>query len=276
MSQQKGRHLPVTPFCIATNFAFPQLFVFMICPSTKPPVKAVSNGQCAARVKTKSAVTYFPSRRRKAAPRPVNPEPSNSNVAGSGIALPVTVPWIVVVPVPAPPPTPVTGSAIVYTGLTVYVKPAMFTDVDAKVSVAIPVLNPSVPDSDPTRLAAPAGETWMKFNVKVPPIAGPSRLAGTVVVITISPKLVPAGVLTGFVVPLNVIVVVPLMLVKLTTFVPLTLNTPVVENVTGSALATPWLNAKTATATILSATGLISVEILIIRFSLCPSTLLSF
>src|SRR5262245_5905749 len=77
----------------------------------------------------------------------------------------------------------------------------------------------------------------MKFNVKLPVIAGPSRLAGTVVVTTMSPKLVPAGVFTGFVVPLNVIVVVPLIFGKLTTLVPRTLKTPVVLKVTGSALA---------------------------------------
>ena len=77
----------------------------------------------------------------------------------------------------------------------------------------------------------------MKFRVKLPPIAGPSRFAGTVVVTTRSPKLVPAGVFTGLVVPLNVIVVVPCMLVKLTTFVPLMLKTPVVLKVTGSAFA---------------------------------------
>jgi hypothetical protein len=58
------------------------------------------------------------------------------------------------------------------------------------------------------------------FSVNVPPIAGPSRLAGTVVVTTMSPKLVPAGVLTEFVVPLKVIVVVPLTLEKFTTLVP--------------------------------------------------------
>src|ERR1044071_3692257 len=52
-----------------------------------------------------------------------------------------------------------------------------------------------------------------------------------------SPKLVPAGVFTGLVVPLNVIVVVPLTLLKFTTLVPLILNTPVVEKVTGSAFA---------------------------------------
>ncbi len=71
----------------------------------------------------------------------------------------------------------------------------------------------------------------------MPPIAGPSRFAGTVVVTTISPKLVPAGVFTGLVVPLNVIVVVPLIFAKLTTLVPLMLKTPVVLKVTGSALA---------------------------------------
>src|ERR1043165_1790152 len=84
----------------------------------------------------------------------------------------------------------------------------------------------------------------MKFRVKLPAIAGPNRLAGTVVVTTISPKLVPAGVFTGLVVPLKVIVVVPLILVKLTTFVPLILKTPVVLNVTGSAWATAAVNAK--------------------------------
>ena len=77
----------------------------------------------------------------------------------------------------------------------------------------------------------------MKFRVKLPAIAVPIRFAGTVVVTTRSPKLVPAGVFTGFVVPLKVIVVVPCMLVKLTTFVPLMLKTPVVLKVTGSALA---------------------------------------
>jgi hypothetical protein len=60
-----------------------------------------------------------------------------------------------------------------------------------------------------------------------------------------SPKLVPAGVFTESVVPLKVIVVVPLMFVKFTTFVPLTLKTPVVLNVTGSACATAAVNAKT-------------------------------
>src|ERR1044072_6504900 len=104
----------------------------------------------------------------------------------------------------------------------------MFIDVVEKLIVAIPVLKPSVPERVATRLPAPAGETWMKYNVKFPPTAGPVWLAGTVVVTTISPKLVPAGVLTGFVVPLNVIVVVPLTLEKLTTFVPLMLKTPVV------------------------------------------------
>src|SRR6185436_18482190 len=115
----------------------------------------------------------------------------------------------------------------------------MFTDVLENVSVATPVLKPSVPPSVPTRLAVPAGATWKKFNVKFPPTAGPSKLAGTVVVTTRSPKLVPAGVFTGFVVPLKVIVVVPWTLVKLTTFVPLMLKTPVVLKVTGSALASP-------------------------------------
>ena len=42
------------------------------------------------------------------------------------------------------------------------------------------------------------------------------------------------------------------MLVKFTTFVPLTLKTPVVENVTGSALAADAANAITpATASII-------------------------
>ena len=108
-------------------------------------------------------------------------------------------------------------------------------DVVEKVRVAMPVLKPSVPPSVPTRLPVPAGETWKIFNVKFPAIAGPCRLAGTVVVTTRSPKLVPAGVFTGSVVPLKVMVVVPLTLAKLTTFVPLMLKTPVVLNVTGSA-----------------------------------------
>ena len=111
------------------------------------------------------------------------------------------------------------------------------SDVVEKVMVATPVLKPRFPARVATRLPAPAGETWMIFNVKFPPIAGPVRLAGTVVVTTISPKLVPAGVFTGLVVPLKVIVVVPLTLVKLTTFVPLMLKTPVVLKVTGSAFA---------------------------------------
>ena len=75
----------------------------------------------------------------------------------------------------------------------------------------------------------------MKFKVKLPPIAGPNRLAGTVVVTTMSPNEAPPGVLMGSVVPLNVIVVVPLIFVKLTTFVPLILKTPVVLKVTGKS-----------------------------------------
>src|SRR4026209_1826869 len=110
-------------------------------------------------------------------------------------------------------------------------------DVVEKVSVAIPVLKPSVPPNVPTKLPVPAGDTWKKFNVKLPAIAGPIKLAGTVVVTTRSPKLAPAGVLTGFVVPLKVMVVVPLTLLKATTLVPVRLKTPVVEKVTGSALA---------------------------------------
>ena len=78
-----------------------------------------------------------------------------------------------------------------------------------KVRVPMPWLNPSVPSKVPTKLPAPAGDTWMILSVKLPPMAGPNRLAGTVVVTTMSPKLVPAGVLTGFVVPLKVMVVVP-------------------------------------------------------------------
>src|SRR6185295_5767809 len=123
----------------------------------------------------------------------------------------------------------------------------MFTVVVEKVIVAIPVLNPRLPESVATKLAAPAGETWMKFSVKLPPMAGPIRFAGTVVVTTISPKLVPAGVFTGLVVPLKVIVVVPLTLEKFTTLVPLTLNTPVVLKVTGSAFAATAVNARKPT-----------------------------
>jgi len=108
-------------------------------------------------------------------------------------------------------------------------------DVVENVRVATPVLKPSVPPSVPTRLPVPAGETWKIFNVKFPAIAEPWRLAGTVVVTTRSPKLAPAGVLTGLVVPLKVIVVVPLTLEKLTTLVLLILKTPVVLKVTGSA-----------------------------------------
>ena len=89
----------------------------------------------------------------------------------------------------------------------------------------------------------------MMFSVKLPATAAPAWLAGIVVVTTISPKLVPAGVLTGLVVPLNVIVVVPLILVKLTTLVPLTLKTPVVLNVTGSAFAVLAATDKKAAAT---------------------------
>ena len=72
-------------------------------------------------------------------------------------------------------------------------------------------------------------------------------MAGTVVVTTISPKLVPAGVFTGLVVPLKVMVVVPLTLEKFTTLVPLMLNTPVVLNVTGVAFAATAVNAKNPT-----------------------------
>jgi len=93
------------------------------------------------------------------------------------------------------------------------------------------------------------------FSVKVPPIAGPRRLAGTVVVTTMSPKLVPAGVFTESVVPLKVIVVVPLMFVKFTTLVPLTLKTPVVLNVTGSAFTSdvPSTTIKTSAAPMIDA-----------------------
>ena len=113
----------------------------------------------------------------------------------------------------------------------------MFMEVVLNVSVAIPVLKPSVPARVATKLPVPAGETWKKFNVKFPAMAGPIKFAGTVVVTTMSPKLVPAGVLTGLVVPLKVMVVVPLTLEKFTTFGPLILKTPVVLKVTGSALA---------------------------------------
>ena len=106
--------------------------------------------------------------------------------------------------------------------------------------------------------------------MKSPAIAGPSRLAGTVVDTTMSPKLAPAGVLTGLVVPLNVIVVVPLILLKLTTFVPDILKTPVVENVTGSALAVPSLIEKIATATTLNAKSFNRRRRLFIFFSLYP------
>src|SRR4030095_11987106 len=60
---------------------------------------------------------------------------------------------------------------------------------------------------------------------------------------TRSPKLVPAGVLTGLVVPLKVIVVVPLTPAKFTTLVPLILKTPVVVKVTGSALVDVAIDA---------------------------------
>jgi hypothetical protein len=67
-----------------------------------------------------------------------------------------------------------------------------------------------------------------------------------------SPKLVPAGVFTASVVPLKVIVVVPLMFVKFTVLVPLTLKTPVVLNVTGSAFTSevPSTTIKASTAPI--------------------------
>ena len=113
----------------------------------------------------------------------------------------------------------------------------MVIEVVEKVSVAIPVSKPSVPLSVPTKLPAPAGETWMMFKVKFPPMAGPVEPGGTVLETTMSPKLVPAGVFTELVVALKVSVVDPLMFVKTATFVPLTLNTPVVLKVTGSAFA---------------------------------------
>ena len=128
----------------------------------------------------------------------------------------------------------------------------MLRVVELKLRVAMPWLKPSVPERVPTKLPAPAGDTWMMFRVKLPAMAGPNWLAGTVVVTTRSPKLVPAGVLTGLVVPLKVMVVVPLILVKFTTLVPLILKTPVVENVTGSALAADAANTITpATASII-------------------------
>ena len=105
----------------------------------------------------------------------------------------------------------------------------------------------------------------MMFSVKVPPMAGPVWFAGTVVVTTISPKLVPAGVFTGFVVPLNVIVVVPLTFVKLTTLVPLTLKTPVVLKVTGSAFA-----SAVPRATIAASRATISVVLYRLPISCFP------
>src|SRR5262249_26778250 len=114
----------------------------------------------------------------------------------------------------------------------------MLAEVVANVSVPTPVLKPRVPVSDPTKLAVPTdGAVWLKVSVKFPLMAGPAKLAGTVVVTTRSPNGAPAGVLTESVVPLNVIVVVPFAFVKLTMVVPLTLKTPVVLKVTGSAVA---------------------------------------
>src|ERR1043166_8684541 len=78
-------------------------------------------------------------------------------------------------------------------------------------------------------------------------MVGPVRLAGTVVVTTRSPNWAPAGVFTESVVPLKVIVVVPFAFVKFTTLVPLTLKTPVVLNVTGSAFVATAVNAKKPT-----------------------------
>ena len=48
---------------------------------------------------------------------------------------------------------------MVYVGFTVYVNPPMVSEVVEKVSVAIPVSKPSVPESVPTKLPAPAGDT---------------------------------------------------------------------------------------------------------------------
>lgn len=123
------------------------------------------------------------------------------------------------------------------------------TSVVEKLRVAIPVLKPNVPDKVPRKLPVPAGETWKIFKVKLPAIAGPNKFAGTVVVTTTSPNCAPAGVFTGLVVPLKVKVVVPFMFVKLTTFMPEILKTPVVLKVTGSARKAPWPSATTVRAT---------------------------
>lgn len=70
----------------------------------------------------------------------------------------------------------------------------------------------------------------MKFNVKLPEIAGPSASTGIVDMTSRSPNCAPAGVSTVLVVPLNVMVVDPPVPGNTIEFVPDPLNVPVVEN----------------------------------------------
>jgi hypothetical protein len=73
------------------------------------------------------------------------------------------------------------------------------------------------------------------------------------------------------VVPLKVIVVVPLMFVKFTTFVPLILKTPVVENVTGSALTSAASKAPIDTSKAAMTKTLAMLDmILLLPFSSVP------
>jgi hypothetical protein len=152
----------------------------------------------------------------------------------------------------------------------------MLMDVVKNVSVPMPVSKPSDPLRVPTKAPGPpAGNVWKMVNVKVPPIGGPTAPGGTVEVTLIEPNEAPAGVLTASTAPVKVKIVVPLMFENVAMLVPLTLNVPVVVNVTGSAFAIPWLRAMIATTAMLRAIALKieSIEVPMACFSCSKRTL---
>jgi hypothetical protein len=143
----------------------------------------------------------------------------------------------------------------------------MFTDGDAKLSVAMPLLNPRVPERVPTKLLVPTfGIVWKMFSVKVPVIGGPGSPDGDNDVARISPKLAPPGVNRELRVPLKVNVVRP---PNVAVAVPLALNTPVVENVTGSAFANCAAPANTTARRTVISELLRRVFILLLLPSTC-------
>lgn len=108
-----------------------------------------------------------------------------------------------------------------------------------KVRVAIPLLNPMLPERLEAREPTPAvGTVWVKFKVK-PDEKDCAGVLVLLVVTTKSPKLAPRGVLPVFDVPLkvNVTMLAPLPLVR--TLVPEAekIDPAVVLNETGTAWA---------------------------------------